>query len=320
VTGIRCSFVVPVHQKAQFLEAALGSVVRAAAQSPGTEVIAVDHRSADGSSELLQASFGPYCRIVPVDAGTPAAVRNAGAAVASGTVLCFVDADVVIESDYVGRALEILDRTGAAATGCTVTVPRTDGWIARVWDQLHRPASDGWRAWLASANLVVRRDAFVRVGGFDPKLETGEDAELCQRLRSAGGLIYESSALGAVHLDNPGSLGAFFRKEAWRGLGMMGTARRSPVDRPTLMMLVHLVCLGLAGSLLARRGLIVTSSVLAVALAFAVPAVTVVYRCAAGRRLVEPLGPLLLYQLYYLARVRALLQLIIRRASRQSRE
>jgi GT2 family glycosyltransferase len=303
----------------RFLEAALGSVLRAASQSPGTEVIAVDHRSADGSSELLQASFGPHCRIVPVDAGTPAAVRNAGVAAASGTVLCFVDADVVIEPGYVARALEILDRTGAAATGCTVRVPATDSWIARVWDQLHRPTGDGWRAWLASANLVVRRDAFVRVGGFDPELETGEDAELCQRLRAAGHRIYESAALDALHLDNPGSLGAFFRKEAWRALGMLGTARRSPVDRPTLMMLVHLVCLCLAGSLLVRWGLSFVSSVLAFALVFAVPAVTVVYRCAAGRRLVEPLRPLLLYQLYYLARLRALLQLIFRWARGQWR-
>jgi hypothetical protein len=85
------------------------------------------------------------------------------------------------------------------------------------------------------------------------------------------------------------------------------------------MMLVHLVCLCLAGSLLVRWGLSFVSSVLAFALVFAVPAVTVVYRCAAGRRLVEPLRPLLLYQLYYLARLRALLQLIFRWARGQWR-
>jgi GT2 family glycosyltransferase len=312
--SLRWSVIVAVHDKATVLRDALGSVVRAAAGRSDAEVIVVDHASTDGSSALLPL-IAPNARIVALGAGTAALARNRGAAAATGTYLCFLDADVRVPADYLDRLSAVLAETGADAAGCTVTAPVTAGWIARTWDLLHAPSSDGWRPWLAAANFAVRRDAFEQVGGFSEGLITGEDAELCLRLTGAGVRIFEALRLSADHLDNPSSLAAFFRKEHWRGLGMLATVRRDRVDRPTAMTLFHGVMLMLAVGavmLLPPAGAILAAPTLA----FVAPAVTVAYRRRKNGIAAPLLESLTLYQLYYLARLSALARIILQAARR----
>src|SRR3546814_5031373 len=62
---------------------ALGSVAAALAGRSDAELIVVDHRSTDGSSDLLPV-IAASARIVALDVGTAARARNRGAAEASG--------------------------------------------------------------------------------------------------------------------------------------------------------------------------------------------------------------------------------------------
>jgi cellulose synthase/poly-beta-1,6-N-acetylglucosamine synthase-like glycosyltransferase len=309
MSTLRWSVIVPVRNKAAVLSAALGSIVEALAGRSDAELIIVDHGSTDGSSELLRA-IAPTARIVPLDIGTAALARNRGAAAATGVFLCFIDADVRVPADYFDRLAAVLEETGADAVGCTVTVPRLEGWIAMTWDRLHAPRSDGWRGWLAAANFSVRRDAFERVGGFAERLVTGEDAELCVRLTAAGVRIFEALRLQAEHLDNPASLGAFFRKEHWRGLGMLGTVRRERLDRPTAMTIMHALLLASAIGVAVQASPIQAAAIVP-ALAFAAPGLTVAYRRMNNRVSAPILQSLVLYQLYYLARLAALARLTL---------
>jgi GT2 family glycosyltransferase len=43
--------------------------------------------------------------------------------------------------------------------------------------------------WLGAGNMAVEAAAFHDVGGFDARLQTCEDVDLCKRLRAAGRLI-----------------------------------------------------------------------------------------------------------------------------------
>jgi glycosyltransferase involved in cell wall biosynthesis len=307
------SVVVPVFNKAAFLSAALDSIVTAVRSYGDAELIAVDHGSTDGSRELLGSRYGADARILDVQGGTIATVRNRGAAAATGSVLSFIDADCVIPPDYLSRVRDVLATTGAGATGAEVVPPASPSWVEDIWYRLHRRADDGEQEWIGSANLAVAREAFEAVGGFDERLVTGEDTELCQRLRSRGYRIYESKRLSAVHLDNARTVRAFYRKERWRALGMFGTVRPGSIDKPTVMTVAHLaLCAtgilvlvigpgGWLGRLLTAAGLLA-----------AVPAATLVYRARAGGSLGRPLHALLLYEVYYAARGAAMAQLLFR--------
>src|SRR5262249_14740349 len=72
--------------------------------------------------------------------------------------------------------------------------------------------------WLPSMNLIVRRDAFLAVEGFNEHLETAEDVDLCYRLGKRGIILY-NPAMEATHWGEAKNVCIFWRKEAWRGRG-----------------------------------------------------------------------------------------------------
>jgi len=313
VTRPRVSVVVPVFNKAPFLPAALDSIVAAVRSYGDAELIAVDHGSTDGSRELLASRYARDARILDLRGGTIATVRNRGAHAATGSVLSFIDSDCVIPPDYLVSVSEILTATGAGATGAEVVPPALPSWVEDVWYRLHRRAGDAEQEWIGSANLAVVREAFDAVGGFDERLVTGEDTELCQRLRSRGYRIYESKRLSAVHLDNAKTVQAFYRKEVWRGLGMFGTVRPGAIDKPTVMTVVHMaLCTAAILVLAAAPWTWPARLAVAMGLVVTAPAATLLYRARTGGSLGRPLHALLLYEVYYAARVAAMARLLFR--------
>lgn len=313
MTAPRISVIVPVFNKAPLLAASLDSIVAAVRSYGDAELIAVDHGSTDGSREMLGSRYAADARILDGKGGTIAGVRNRGARAATGSVLSFIDADCVIPPDYLSRVRDVLASTGAGATGAEVVPPASPSWVEDVWYRLHRRADDGEQEWIGSANLAVVRQAFDAVGGFDERLVTGEDTELCQRLRSRGYRIYESKRLSAVHLDNARTVRAFYRKEVWRGLGMFGTVRPGSIDKPTVMTVVHLaLCAAAIVALVFGPWAWPGRAAAAGVLLAIVPAVTLVYRARAGGSLSRPLHALLLYEMYYAARGAAMARLLFR--------
>jgi GT2 family glycosyltransferase len=145
------------------------------------------------------------------------------------------------------------------------------------------------------------------VGGFDKSLITGEDPELCERLRRAGYRLFETRRLLVAHLDNAKTPLAFYKKEVWRGLGMFGTARVTKFDRPVIMTLCHLTSLVLAGFVLLMVNAPLIARVLgATMLINAVPLITVLYRRRSASMTSSALKAICLYHLYYLARIEAM--------------
>ena len=182
------------------------------------------------------------------------------------------------------------------------------------------------RALSPTINLPGRMEAysrapiFARVSGFDEHLETGEDAEVCLRIRQAGGTLLEDSRLAVAHLDNAKTLPAFFRKERWRGLGMLGTVSWHSVDKPAAMTIAHLFAIIAAvAALVWLRTNVWARAAIVIALMFAVPAVTVVYRRRSSIASFSFLRATVLYQLYYLARINALVIIVSRMIRRRSR-
>lgn len=306
------SAVVPVLNSKQYLADCLDSIIAAGKDHGPVELIVVDNGSCDGSYELLLSNYVSAAKIVQVKGTTISGVRNHGGRLATGAYICFIDSDCVVCPDYFRRVRETFAGTDAAATGCMVDLPPSPHWIEKTWQELHQPPRDGYVHFINSGNFVIKRSAFEGSLGFDETLITGEDAEYCQRLVAAGLKIYQSSAIQVRHLRNPKSVGAFFKKNVWHGLGMFGTFRGSWLDKPVLMTLVFLMCCaaGLLGLLLTRISLGARIAELVLLFLFA-PTLTVAYRAIKARRLRRPLRSVLLYWLYYAARSYALFRIVL---------
>jgi len=72
------------------------------------------------------------------------------------------------------------------------------------------------RQWMASGNMIVRKDVFFEVGGFDEDLITCEDVDLGYRISRKYKIIHDKS-IDAVHLREAKTLRQFMKKEFWRG-------------------------------------------------------------------------------------------------------
>jgi glycosyltransferase involved in cell wall biosynthesis len=305
----------PVLNAARFLPTTVPAIGAAVEAHGSAELIIVDNGSTDGSWAWLVANAPRGTSLVQEHGVRVGAVRNAGVRHARGGVLSFLDADCLVGPDYLRRAEAALARSGCAVTGSRYALPDRPHWIERSWDALHAGRGDGAVPYINAGNLVVRREAFEAVGGFDPALESGEDAELCARLRRAGYCLSQAGDVRAVHLGNARTLGAFYRKQLWHGMGALGTARLERLDRPLLMTLVHVAVVAAAAvaAFLAPWSTAARAGLLGAAL-LAVPLATVAYRVAATRGLAGAPGGAVLYLVYFTARTVALIRLALRRA------
>jgi glycosyltransferase involved in cell wall biosynthesis len=189
MSEIRLSFVIPARNEealvGEVLTAILASVSRFAGISrhdlwlPDTpfEIIVADDASEDATAAVVGSfaeDFG--VRLVRCVGGTCAAARNAGAAVSSGRVLCFVDADTIVPENAVDRILDLHEEEGR----CLVLyrlASREPGIRAWLWWTFwglarHLPLA---RAKSMPAFMSCDRAHFERYGPFDESFATAEE-------------------------------------------------------------------------------------------------------------------------------------------------
>ena len=224
--GTTISVVVPVLNDAVRLERCLASINANQYPVHLVEVIVADNGSVDGSQDVARR-FGATVMSLPKM--KVAKVRNDAARVASGVILAFIDADHEIVPDWLGRAAEAFSDPTVVGAGAAYSSPRDANWVQRMYNGLRGPTRGrGQTEWLGSGNLAVRRTAFERVGGFDETLQTCEDVDLCQRLRTQG-ILLADERLESFHLGDPNTLAAILRGELWRGRDNLRVSLRRPL-------------------------------------------------------------------------------------------
>ena len=151
---------------------------------------------------------GPNVRVVETGRRSgPAVARNAGAAVARGEFLFFVDGDVHLASNAVDRVLELFaaDPELIALFGAYDDEPSAPGTVSQFRNLLHHHTHvthPGKAGSFWSGCGAIRTAAFLDVGGFDERFGTPcvEDIELGMRIASNGGKILLDPTLRCKHL------------------------------------------------------------------------------------------------------------------------
>lgn len=213
------SFVIPVFNSEKDIARCLRSIQQLRIAPEIYDVVILDNGSTDQTHRIMK-ELGFDFQVLPKV--TVSALRNRGATLARGRYLAFVDSDVELSRNWLQSGLPVFDDATVVASGCFPGVPCNATWVQRTWDlhQRGRHADVNPRpiAWLSSMNLLVRKDVFLAIGGFNEELRTAEDVDLCYRLGQRGTLLC-NPAMAAVHWGEARDLKIFWRKEVWRGLG-----------------------------------------------------------------------------------------------------
>jgi glycosyltransferase involved in cell wall biosynthesis len=175
------SVVVPAHNEELLLPNGLGAIDVAAEQVEGdVEVIVVANRCTDATAELARATGAT---VVEDESRNISAVRNAGAAVATGEVLVTIDADCLM-SPPTFREIERLLGTGRFVGGGTKVLPERRSVGIRATYALMEVAVLLTR--LGGGLFWCLRSDFDALGGFDESLLLAEDLDFARRLRAHG--------------------------------------------------------------------------------------------------------------------------------------
>ncbi|TWT46161.1 putative glycosyltransferase EpsJ [Phycisphaerae bacterium RAS1] len=185
------SFIVPAYNEEALIARTLRSIHAAAgAVAHPYEIVVVSDASTDQTAVVAE-SLG--ARVVHVAHRQIAATRNAGARVAAGEWLVFVDADTVVSTAAVRGAVNALAR-GAAGGGSAVRFDGVIPWHARLILPL---ALALYRiARLApGCFLFCTRAVFEKTGGFDESLYASEEVWMSRAIGRCGRFVVLSAAV-----------------------------------------------------------------------------------------------------------------------------
>ena len=185
------SVVIPAYNAERFLGEAIESVLTQ--DYAPVETIVVDDGSSDGTATIAR-SYAEVELLVQKNSG-PAAARNRGFAASRGEILAFHDADDLMTPDKL--AIQVGELLANPAIGCVLAEQELlieEGAELPFWAEGSnvptvmpaKPAELADEPDVHPMTMVVRREVFKRVGGFDEEMRAAEDFDWMLRAAEDG--------------------------------------------------------------------------------------------------------------------------------------
>lgn len=198
------SIIIPIHNGVDFVRRSLASAEQAgSAVGQNYEILLVDDASTDGSvaaaQRYIRQSGATISILTSPRRGAPAA-RNYGVEHSSGRWLQFLDVDDTLAPDKIAHQLQL---AGA-----------DQQWVVGAYHNLYvdgstkeeQPHDDLWRGLFFqfrtghTISNLVRRDALVKIGGWNEALANNQDPDLAFRLlRAAVPYVLDRDAKSFYH-------------------------------------------------------------------------------------------------------------------------
>ena len=212
---MRVSVIIPLFNKAPFVERALASV--AAQTFTDFEVIVINDGSTDEGPKIVKMFADARVQIVEQDNLGPGAARNRGIAEAHGEFVAFLDADDEWLPEYLSESVQLLDENKQVATATSGYFQFPSG-TSSEGDWRERRLSDGvirvesetdpmyvvsLLAYMSPCTTVARADIVRKWGGFYAvdHCTYAEDAHLWLKMLMNESVIINLKPLARIHFE-----------------------------------------------------------------------------------------------------------------------
>lgn len=192
-TNSLVSVIIPTYKRPDTLDVSINSVLRQT--YPNVEVIVVDDNNPDTEGrrlteeKMVQFSENPRVKYIKHEKNkNGSAARNTGAMASQGEYVAFLDDDDEYRTRKIESQLEVL-ATKDNNWGCCYSkyATRKSGQKAVESDEcregnLYLEALMREFHIASGSNLLVRKEAFMAIGGFDESFKRNQDIEFLARL------------------------------------------------------------------------------------------------------------------------------------------
>lgn len=207
---IKFSIIIPVRAINDYIREAFPHLINI--DYPDYEVIIFPDELPDES--VLKELANPKIRIIASGKTGPAQKRDMAMQYATGNVFAFIDDDAFPRSDWLKNAAKWFDDEKIGAVGGPAVTPENVGMLERAggyvlasslcsgsYVRRYVPKKICDDDDIPSVNLIVRRDVFENVNGFDSNFYPGEDTKLCLDITRKAGkrIIYDPEVLVYHH-------------------------------------------------------------------------------------------------------------------------
>jgi cellulose synthase/poly-beta-1,6-N-acetylglucosamine synthase-like glycosyltransferase len=219
------SVIVPVRDGESTIADCLDAILSTDYPPDRREILVVDNGSTDATAALIRAR--PVRYLHEPRPGVSNA-RNRGIAESAGEILAFVDADCLVEAQWLSELAKPFEdpEVGAVAGDLQHVPPATpaERQAARMLGNWQQFAFNSNPAYPITANAAYRRDVIDRIGSFDPHMTRAQDVELGLRFQQHSGLrLAYAERATARHRNRSTQLGFFRQQLGWAfGAGLVG--------------------------------------------------------------------------------------------------
>ena len=177
------TIVIPSKNEDKYIGKTLSSLVNQTAVNHSTPIIIADAGSTDETLNIVE-QFKNLLNIKVIPGGLPATGRNRGAKLANSEYVLFLDADVTLgEKTTIEDSLQLAETKNLDLVSTHIHTINGN-WADSIFWHLHGLASTTKiiGAYAAGMFILMRTDAFNKLGGFNEQVALGEDWELTHQI------------------------------------------------------------------------------------------------------------------------------------------
>lgn len=186
------SIIIPTLNEEKYLPQLLKSIKRQNFRD--YEIIVADAGSEDKTVEIAK-NYG--CKISK--GGLPGKGRNEGAKIAKGDLLLFLDADVILPSQFLEKFLNEFKRKNLDIASCFI-LPKGGKRIDKIFFSFYNQLGRLTQKFLPHAAIVilVKKSIHHKIGGFDTRIKLAEDHYYARTAKRQVGANFGFLKIGPV--------------------------------------------------------------------------------------------------------------------------
>ncbi len=202
------SVIIPTKNEEKNIKNCLDSIRHQSFPAGEIEVIIADDGSTDKTKEIARNYTD---NVFDKDPGRSerSAQRNFGAQKALGKYIFYLDADMTLSPDVISECVSTLEKNNEIVALYVPEIIRGDNF----WNKVRRFERSFYDGTVIDAARFMRRDIFMKIGGFDETLTGPEDWDLDKKIRKIEKINLIKNPL--YHQESQFSVKNYLKKKAY---------------------------------------------------------------------------------------------------------